>query len=343
MKNVKIRSKSPLRLGIAGGGTDISPYCDTYNGAILNATISLYAHTFLETINEKKAIFIADDICEEDSISIDSSFDLTGPLILHRAVYKRVMDQFNNGKYIPLKISTFCDAPPGSGLGSSSSLVVSMLEAYRNLLSLPLGEYDLAKLAYEIERHECSLAGGKQDQYAATFGGFNFMEFMADEIVIVNPLRIRRHIINELESSIILFYTGASRESANIIKDQINSLDMGGSSLDAMHEIKSSAYKIKAKLLKGDIDQVALSLKKSWEAKKATSKSVSNSAIDNIENIILTSGATSMKVSGAGGGGFIMIFVKPEIKRKVIRSLQTLDGKIVDFSFTKGGVFSWTT
>lgn len=339
---MKIRSKCPLRLGIAGGGTDVSPFCDIHGGAILNATINLYAYTFLEAIDGQNAIFKAEDICVDEIVHINEKIDIDGKLKLHRAVYKRVMEQFNKGKYIPLRVTTFCDAPPGSGLGSSSAIIVSMLEAYRQFFSLPLGEYDLARLAYDIERSDCSLAGGKQDQYAATFGGFNFMEFEKDDQVIVNPLRIRRHIVNELQSSTILFYTGVSRESAKIINDQIKSVNNGGGSLDAMHVVKKLAYQLKASLLKGDIERVAHELKASWEAKKGTSKSISNQNIENIENVVMKAGATSMKVSGAGGGGFIMIFVNPELKRSVIRSLESQDGRVIDFDFTNGGVVSWT-
>ena len=339
---MKIRSKCPLRLGIAGGGTDVSPYCDVHTGAILNATINLYAYSFIEVVGGHSIFFEADDMNIQECINISNKIEIEGQLILHRAVYKRVMDQFNDGKYIPLKVTTYCDAPPGSGLGSSSAIVVSMLAAYRQLLSLPLGEYDLAKLAYDIERDDCSLAGGKQDQYAATFGGFNFMEFGQHNSVIVNPLRIRRRIIDELESSTILFFTGASRESAKIINDQVNSVKKGGSSLDAMHNIKQAAYKLKASLLRGNIDELAEGLKDSWIAKKATSSSISNSNITEIEKIITKAGATSFKISGAGGGGFMMILSKPEFKRAVIRSLNDLDGKVVNFNFTKEGVISWT-
>jgi len=338
---MKIRSKCPLRLGIAGGGTDVSPYCDVHNGAILNGTINLYAYTFLETIDDHLSYFRADDINKYDSVTTAHEVSLDGPLMLHRAVYKRIMEQFNGGQYIPLKVTTYCDALPGSGLGSSSAIVVSMLEAYRQLLSLPLGEYDLARLAYEIERSDCKLDGGKQDQYAAAFGGFNFMEFASDDRVIVNPLRMRSHIINELESSTLLFYTGVSRESANIIKDQVNSINKGGSSLEAMHEVKRSAYDLKAALLRGDIESMALDLKISWEAKKATSKSISNPHIVAIENAIFDAGATSMKISGAGGGGFVMIFVKPELKRAVEKKLEQFDGQVVNFEFTNEGVVSW--
>lgn len=339
---VKIRSKAPLRLGIAGGGSDVSPFCDHHGGAVLNATINLYAHTFIESIEGNMVIFKASDISVEEKIDITKKIDINDSLMLHRAVYKRVMEEFNDGVYLPLKVITYCDAPPGSGLGSSSAIVVSMLESYRQLLSLPFGEYDLAKLAFDIERNDCGLAGGKQDQYAATFGGFNFMEFSSNNTVIVNPLRIRRHIINEFESSVILFFTGASRDSAAIINDQVDSLNKGGSSLQAMHEIKHSAYELKASLLKGSITDLAQGIKHSWEAKKATSASISNSMIRNLEVGLLDAGAISFKLSGAGGGGFMMIFVKPEQKFDVERYLNNTDGQIIKFQFTLEGAISWT-
>lgn len=341
---MKIRAKAPLRLGIGGGGTDVSPYSDIHAGAVLNATINMYAHTFLETIDGNSVIFTARDLSKEDYIKIDGSVDVSASrekLILHRAVYLRVIKEFNNGVHIPVHLTTYCDAPIGSGLGSSSALVVSMLEAFRELLSLPLGEYDLAKLAHDIERIDCRLSGGKQDQYAACFGGFNFMEFGANGLVVVNPLRIRRHIINEFEASTVLYFSGASRQSAKIIDDQIASIDSGGASLDAMHEVKKSAYKLKASLLRGSISDLALELQTSWKAKRATSPSISNDRIRELEACIMSAGAISMKVSGAGGGGFVMILTAPEKKHAIIDALEGQDGRVVNFEFTSGGVESW--
>lgn len=341
---MKIRSKAPLRLGLAGGGTDVSPYSDEFGGSVLNATINMYAYSFLDdNTNLNEVVFEAKDIGVKEVISLENEFFIDGELKLHRAVYKRVMEQFNNGLYIPLKLVTHSDAPPGSGLGSSSTMVVAMLEGFRQLLSLPLGEYDLAHLAYEIEREDCQLSGGKQDQYAATFGGFNFMEFYNEDKVVVNPLRMRRYIISELEASLILFFTGASRDSAKIIEDQIESIqkDKAGR-LEAMHQVKESAYKIKELLFKADISGVAEEFKNAWKAKKATSSSISNSMIDNLEKDIFEAGALSMKVSGAGGGGFMMIFVKPENKIDVLNALEQHDGTVHKFQFTNEGAFSWT-
>jgi D-glycero-alpha-D-manno-heptose-7-phosphate kinase len=340
---LKIRSRAPLRLGLAGGGTDVSPYSDEFGGCVLNATINMYAHTFIELMTVGNILILeARDLNVVENINLDQRVEIQGELRLHRAVYKRVMEQFNNGIYMPLQVVTYSDAPPGSGLGSSSTVVVSMLEAYKQLLSLPLGEYDLAHLAFEIERIDCNLSGGKQDQYAATFGGFNFMEFYAKDRVIVNPLRIRRYIISELESSLILFFTGASRDSAKIIDDQVNSLISDDNRLSSMHKVKKSAYKIKELLFKGDIDGVAREFRKSWEAKKATSSSITNDKINFIENDLMKSGAKSIKISGAGGGGFMMIFIEPEDRVSVIRALEKHDGFIHSFQFTEEGAYSWT-
>jgi len=341
---LKIRSKAPLRLGLAGGGTDVSPYSDEFGGCVLNATINMYAYSFIDDdMKNNEVVFEAKDLGLNETISLDDEIVIEGKLLLHRAVYKRVMEEFNHGVYIPLRMVTHSDAPPGSGLGSSSTVVVAMLVGLQQLLSLPLGEYDLAHLAYEIERQDCKLVGGKQDQYAATFGGFNFIEFYSDERVIVNPLRMRRYIISELEASLILFFTGTSRDSAKIIEDQIHSIERDeGSRLQAMHYVKESSYKIKERLFKADIPGVAKEFKSAWEAKKSTSPSITNSLINDIETDVLSAGALSLKVSGAGGGGFMMIIVEPENKLDVLSVLEKYDGKAHKFQFTNEGAFSWS-
>ena len=340
---MKIRSKAPLRLGIGGGGTDVSPYSDTYGGCVLNATIDLYAYAYLDTEAGQSVSFEAKDLMVSDSFLVESDVDINEGLLLHRAVYLRVMRQFNGGKRIPLNIVTHSDAPAGSGLGSSSTMVVAMLEAYRQLLNLPLGEYDLAHLAYEIEREDCGLSGGKQDQYAAAFGGFNFIEFYQKDRVIVNPLRIRRYIVNELEASLILFYTGASRESATIIEDQKYALEgTNNDPLLAMHRVKESCFALKELLFKSDIDGMAKVFGEAWIHKKSTAKTITNPQIDAIENAVISAGAKSMKVSGAGGGGFVMIFVEPEMRLNVTNALAQFCGQVHKFKFTDEGVYSWT-
>lgn len=341
-----IRSKAPLRLGLAGGGTDVSPYSDRFGGYVLNATIDLYAHCTIELRNGDTSVeFIALDMCERFQGKLAAEYPLTGPMLLHKAIYNRVVRDYNKGQPLPVKITTWADAPPGSGLGTSSTMVVSILTAFQELLVLPLGEYDLAHLAYEIERIDCGLAGGKQDQFAATFGGFNFMEFYANDRVIVNPLRIRRHIENELQSSLLLYFTGCSRESARIIDDQVRSVkeDSGkkDGALAAMHAVKQLALDMKERLLKGDVNGVQEFFRGSWEAKKRMAATISTSEIEQLAGIAIASGAKAVKISGAGGGGFMMMFVDPVQRLLVMKALADCPGQFHRFQFTHQGAEAW--
>lgn len=339
-----VRSRSPLRLGIAGGGTDLSPYCDTFGGCVLNATIDMYANCTIELLEDQDGItFVGQDIEKTFHCPLQTHIPLEGDLQLHKAIYNRIVRDFNDNKPLPVKVYTHSDAPPGSGLGSSSTMVVTILSAYNELLKLPLGEYDVARLAYEIERIDCNLAGGKQDQYATTFGGFNFMEFFENGRVIVNPLRIRQNIINELESQMVLFFTGVSRSSADIINDQVkNTSSDDNKPLEAMHEVKKLAYSMKECLLKSNIDGMADLLKEAWNAKKSTSNSISTKHIELIEDKVISAGAKSIKISGAGGGGFMMLFVDPIYRIDVEKALREFDGHIQPFRFTNEGTQSWT-
>lgn len=337
-----IRSKAPLRLGLAGGGTDVSPFCDEYGGYVLNATIDMYAYCSLELTDRNTIECYAMDREESFESPMLANLALDGSMQLHKGIYNRIIRDYNGGVPLSIRLTTYSDAPAGSGLGSSSTMVVAILKAFVEALNLPLGEYDVAHLAFEIERIDVGLDGGKQDQYAATFGGFNFIEFYRSERVIVNPLRIKSSIINELESSIVLYYTGVSRESANIIKEQSqNARDKNQRSIDAMLELKEDALIMKESLLKGDLKQFANYLGKSWDAKKRTAASITNSMIDHIYDIAMQSGAYAGKVSGAGGGGFMMFMVDPVMRFKLINELKKQDGHVMNFHFTNEGTQGW--
>ena len=337
-----IRSRAPLRLGLAGGGTDVAPYCDIHGGYVLNATIDRYAYAIIKTLNEPVIRFVAADQQCEKIQAITEPLELNGRLDLHKAVYNHMVQHYNSGNPIPLELSTFCDAPAGSGLGSSSTLVVVMIRAFAELLNLPLDDYTIAQMAFNIERVECGLQGGRQDQYSATFGGFNFMEFYADNRAVINPLRIKSWIICELEASLLLFYTGVSRESAKIIADQSANVKAGSASaLDAMHGIKHEALVMKECLLRGDFDGIVDSMQQGWSNKKNSAKTVSNPQIDEIYDASINAGALSGKVSGAGGGGFIMFFVPPEKRMNVVRALGNFEGQVSNCHFTKHGTQAW--
>jgi len=212
------------------------------------------------------------------------------------------------------------------------------------MLQLPLGEYDLAHLAYEIERIDCALSGGKQDQYATTFGGFNFIEFSSDDKVVVNPLRVRRHIENELQASLALYFTGVSRDSMTIIDDQVRTVqshDTRAASLAAMHEVKRLAFEMKERLLKGDIGGMIGLFRESWEAKKQMSSKISNSHIEKLAETAMAAGARAVKISGAGGGGFMMVFVDPKSRLDIEAALRPFPGYFQRFQFTPSGAESW--
>ncbi|MBK9792853.1 MAG: dehydrogenase [Sphingobacteriales bacterium] len=337
-----IRSKAPLRIGLAGGGTDVSPYSDIYGGAILNATLSLYAYASIKPREDGKIVINAIDRNEIIELKSEEELSIDGHLNLAKGVYNRIVKDFIK-KPLSFEINTYVDAPPGSGLGSSSTLVVAILGAFVEWLKLPLGEYDIAHLAYVIEREDLKMAGGKQDQYAATFGGVNYMEFYANDKVIVNPLRIKSKFLNELEHNLVLFYTQTSRLSSEIIQQQADNVNAKkSSSIDAMHQLKEQSILMKEAILRGEVDNIGKILHDGWMHKKQMADGISNASIDAIYEAALQSGATGGKISGAGGGGF-MIFYAPYIhKYELIRKLSALGGNVMNYNLTTEGLTTWT-
>lgn len=337
-----IRARAPLRLGLAGGGTDVSPYCDTYGGYVLNATIDRYAYAVITTLDEPIIRLSATDQQQSTTCDLAHFLSPEGDLRLHRAVYNHMVQHYNHGNAIALELSTFCEAPTGSGLGSSSTLVVAMIKAFVELLNLPLDDYEIAQVAFQVERIDCGLQGGRQDQYSATFGGFNFMEFYSDDKAIINSLRIKNWIVCELEASLVLYFTGVSRESATIIADQSNNVQAGATdALTAMHGMKHEAQLMKECLLRGDFQGIVDSIRQGWENKKRSAKTVSNPHINEVYSGAIEAGALAGKVSGAGGGGFMWFFVPTERRMDVVRALNNFGGQVSNCHFTNNGTQAW--
>lgn len=342
-KLTKVRAKAPLRLGLAGGGTDVAPYSDEYGGVVLNATISLFAYC---TVEERR-----DGMVSFQAMDIEATFDhaavpvlpVDHDLALIAQCYNRIVADSCGGKPVAVSILTHADVPPGSGLGSSSTMVVAVITALAEYLRLPLGEYEIAHLAFVIERQDLGLSGGKQDQYAATFGGFNLMEFYADDRVIINPLRLRQWVISELEAGLVLYYSGRSRSSAKIIDEQVRNVHAGNSqSIEAMHRLKDQARQMKEALLLGHFDAFGEVMRSGWTAKRAMAENISTDQIERVLEAAIAAGAQGGKISGAGGGGFIMIAVTPERKPAVLRALERFDGTVFNCSFTHEGAQAWT-
>lgn len=337
-----VSARAPLRLGLAGGGTDVSPYTEMHGGCVLNATIDRYAYAVLRPLDEPMVRFQATDLQAEETFPAAASLPAGGPLNLHKAVYSNIIRDHNGGSPLGLELSTFCDAPVGSGLGSSSTLVVAMIRAFVELLNLPLDDYAIAGLAHRIERVDCGLQGGRQDQYSATFGGFNFMEFHAADRAVITPLRVKDWIISELEASLVLFYTGVSRESAQIISDQSSNVELGSpDAIEAMHGLKREAQLMKDCLLRGDMDGIVHSMRGGWANKKQSARTVSNPHIDAIYEAAMAAGALAGKVSGAGGGGFMLFFVPTTKRMDVTRALAGFSGHATNCHFTEKGAQAW--
>jgi D-glycero-alpha-D-manno-heptose-7-phosphate kinase len=337
-----VRARAPLRLGLAGGGTDVSPYSERFGGQVLNVTIDKYAYaTIVERADGQVELIAADNqVVWQGPAS--PALERRAGLDLHVGVYNRIVRDFNQGRPLAISLVTHSEAPPGSGLGSSSTMVVALLQAFCEYLMLPLGEYEIARLAYEIERLDLGMSGGKQDQYAAAFGGLNFMEFFADR-VIVNPLRIKPEVRAELESSLVLYYTGISRESAAIIDVQTAGVAASNpQSLDAMHRLKEEASAMKEAILLGDLSAMAASMLKGWAAKKRAAAAISNPQIDRIYDAALAAGALAGKLSGAGGGGFMMLLADPARRPDVMRQLVSFGGQVMTCNFTEAGAYAWT-
>src|SRR5688572_2441251 len=335
------RSKAPLRIGLAGGGTDVSPYSDVYGGAILNATISLFAHATIEPLEEKKILLVANDRNETESFDFQNELPVNGHLDLLKGVYNKVVQDYGEAK-CGFRLSTFVDAPAGSGLGTSSTLVVAIIGAFAEMMRLPLGEYDIAHYAFEIERKYLNLAGGKQDQYAATFGGVNFMEFYADDKVIVNPLRIKQQYLFELENNLVLYYTATSRESAKIIEQQSkNVVSDREVSIEAMHQLKQQSKMMKEALLKGRLNEFGEILDFGYQQKIKMAEGISNPLIEEIYSTAKSSGATGGKISGAGGGGFMIFYCPGTTKFNVVKNLERFGGQHKSYQFVNHGLKSW--
>ena len=278
-------AKAPLRMALAGGGTDLEPYWKEYGGVVLNATIDQYAYCKIEPYEcckrETHWVFKSVDLGIDENRDFYSSDFMnyaysTGPLKLLINTYQYLTNRLERE---PVKITTYVEAPPGSGLGSSSALVVALIAAITEYYGLPMGEYDIAEDAIEIERKICDLPGGKQDQFAAAFGGFNFMEFLKDGRAIVNPLRMNYKTQNMMELNTVLYYVGKPRKNSRVIENTSEGLKNSETVLNATHKIKEACIEYKNALLTGDFEKISELMETYWRNKLETNPHVASPEI----------------------------------------------------------------
>ena len=335
------RARAPLRVSFGGGGSELPPYVNTYGGVVLNATINRHAYATIAAAEDDMITFTAADCDISETMATTHPLPVEGKLPLHRAVYNRIIKAHNGGKPFPLHLRTYNEAPVGSGLGSSSTLTVAMVRCFEKALDLNFDEYTLAALAHNIERVDLGLSGGYQDHYAAAFGGFNLIEFHADGTVVVNALRLRDDILAELEYSLLLYFTGVSRESANIINEQTKGITNKREVIETMHRLKKNAYQMKDCLMLGQLNDFASSLHESWILKQSTAATISNDDINRTYQTALEHGALGGKISGAGGGGFMMLLIDPDRRREIIAHLPNAKQQAISCYFSRGGAAAW--
>ena len=331
------RSKAPFRISFGGGGTDISSYSDHHTGAVIH----LFTHTSLELRNDTKVSFNWINKNEYEQHEFSNDLDCSYGLKLFKATHNHIFKRFKL-EPIGYDIFSYQDVPTGSGLGTSSSLIVSLIGVYVEVFNLPLGEYDIAEMAIQIERIDLGENGGKQDQYAAAFGGWNYIEFNGND-VIVNPLRIKDKIQNELSNNVLLYYTNFSRKSTNVLEEQIQKIkDNNKTSLISLHSLVNQAKLIKDCLMKGTIDELGEILNYGFQQKKLLANGISTPEIELLYETALKAGATGGKISGAGGGGFIFLYCPNNTKYNVVRELDKLKiGYQQPYTWTQYGLRTW--
>lgn len=335
------KAKAPLRIGLAGGGTDVSPYCDLFGGEVVNAAISLYAHTTVRTLPTDAFLFSHGDV-PPVRFALNKEIRMAGDQYdLHAGVVNRFLKlfgNFNNG----ISIETRVDVPLGSGLGTSSTLIVSIIGALYEYLGITVDKKDIAALACDIERHDLEHAGGKQDQYAACFGGINTVKFLPGGEVSLEPIVCSEAFMDQIQKNLLLFYTSHNRHSSRIIEEQIRHVEQGDRDpLEAMHRLKDQSRLMRLAFEREDYGSIALLIDEGFAQKKKMAAGITNEQIDKIYEAVKRSGALAGKISGAGGGGFMIFCVSDSTVGKVREALLNFTGREYQFHFDRDGLTTW--
>lgn len=332
-----IRAKVPLRISFAGGGTDVPPFPEQEGGCVLNATINQYAYGTLRPREDGQICIQSLDFGVSVSYHVEDKLAYDDKLDLAKAAIIKLGGKDSMG----FDLFLHSDAPPGSGLGASSAMMVVLVGLLKEFKNLPLTDYEIADLAYVIERKELGIQGGLQDQYAATFGGFNFIEFLADRVV-VNPLKISTNLLNEFQYNLLLCYTGKTRLSAGIIEDQVSRYEhQDKDTVQALRELKRLTFEMKDALLLRQLDEFGSLLHDEWEHKKKMSTKISNNELDGLYETARRHGALGGKISGAGGGGYMLLYCRFDTKHIITEKLQQKGCIVTNPAFESRGLQVW--
>lgn len=332
-----VRARVPLRLSFGGGGTDVDPYASLHGGITLNATIAKYVYCSIAPRRELEV-----DITNWDLLS-RSSNDYkghSGDQTLVRAVLSRLLPHIHQG----FRLQLLSEAIPGSGLGSSSSMVVAVILSLARYFGVVMTPAEVASLAYRVERTDLGVSGGYQDQYAAAFGGFNWTEY-SEQGVSVRPLSIKPEVINELQLRLMLWHTGQTHLSGGILKQQIQAYEENeAETLARLAAMKEHALSMRAALELGNVDEFGYLLHESWNLKRGLAQNITSPYIDEMYTQALGAGATGGKLVGAGGGGFLLLYVPEPSRGSVIQALSSIGGSYGgSVYFDLSGPAIWTS
>ena len=330
------RAKSPVRISFSGGGTDLTHYFVEHGGAVLNTTIKLYSRASLRKKNDLSITIHSADLNETIEVQNISELKKLNSMPLITAGIILINPDFG------FELTINSDFPMKSGLGGSSVVLSAIIGCFNEFREDKWDNYEIAELAFQAERLYLSMSGGWQDQYATVFGGFNFMEFTANQNII-HSLRISKEVKLELEDNLLLCYTNTSHDSDQLHKEQQLNFYKNDQIQNMVHANRDLAYEMRNYLLKQNLDAFALSLHKAWTLKREFSKSISNSFLDNIYETAISSGATGGKLLGAGGGGFFLFYVKPFKRALFVESMKKLNCTISPLVFDEEGLQSWKT
>jgi D-glycero-alpha-D-manno-heptose-7-phosphate kinase len=321
--------RSPVRISFGGGGTDLPAYYQQYGGAVLSVSINKYFYTIVGRRFDQCVQIISSDLRVCEGWRDFRSLNIQGTSL---EIPVAVLKDFDREVYADLFLAS--EIPPGTGLGSSASVCVNVLKTLTTYLQRPISKLDLAERAFYIARHVLGRHVGKQDEYASAFGGLNFIEFLPDGTSRVEPLNLSPATVSDFQNSLLLFFTGAAHHSWGILEEQERSTaECVRRPLEALHEIKRLAYQMRDALTSGDLRCFASLLHESWSAKKRISSNISNSHIDAAYEAALSSGALGGKITGAGGGGFLLLYCEPQNHDRVREALYDHGLKEMSFSF----------
>jgi D-glycero-alpha-D-manno-heptose-7-phosphate kinase len=325
--------RSPVRISFGGGGTDLPAYYEQFGGAVLSTAINKYFYTILKKRTDGKIQVISSDLRVSETWRDISNMQLKhSDLEIPLAAIKEL------GCDVSVDLFLASEIVAGTGLGSSASVCVGVLKTLATYLDLPLSKYELAERAYNIARNVLGKPVGKQDEYGAAFGGLNFITFNPDGTTFVEPLNLRSDLLREFQGNLMLFFTGVAHNSWNLLQEQEKATKKKtGAAIDSLHEIRALADKMRGVLLKGDFRSFGALMHEGWQAKKKISTQISNSIIDQAYEAAIENGALGGKITGAGGGGFLLVFCEQERQENVRRALAEMNIREMGFELDFDG------